>query len=115
MTVYLIHFETKIGRSQHYLGSTHDDRLKARMREHALGNGAALTRRAVRLGVRMYLARTFPGYDHNQERMMKRHGRFKLMCPLCCPMLSVLADQVSIIDATRPDQPAPQPVLAWNP
>lgn len=112
--IYLIHFEPPIGRTNHYLGVTREDRLPERLREHALGNGATLIRVAVKTGRRLWLARTFPGAGPELEQTMKRHGHFKMMCPLCCPIFAALKSKVYEIDTTRPEQPPVCAVLEWR-
>jgi predicted GIY-YIG superfamily endonuclease len=111
--IYLIHIDPPVGKAKHYLGWTPDERLSKRLREHALGRGSRLTRRAVAQSSRMYLARTFPQAGPDLERIMKRHGRFKLMCPLCCDLFASMKSQTYLIDATRPEQPTPSAVLSW--
>lgn len=106
--IYLIHFERKVGKAQHYLGYCEDARLGARMREHVRGTAAALTREATKRGIGLLLARTFPGGSLDEEAIHKRHGRFHLMCPLCCPMLMHLQPLVYRLRDDR--EAAPDPV-----
>lgn len=113
--IYLLHFDPPVGKSRHYLGSCKDDRLDQRMREHALGTGATLTREAVKRGARIYLARTLPGLDHRVEKNLKTRADFKRMCPLCCPVLAHLAHSYEPINTGRPEQPPPRAVLDWRP
>lgn len=114
MTVYLIHIHPPVGRASHYLGLCKDDRLEARLHEHALGGGAALTREAIKRGSKLYLARTWEGADHVAERSMKTHKGFAAACPLCCPLLKNLRGATYEIDTSRPDQPPPRAVLDWR-
>lgn len=112
--IYLLHFDPPIGRTSHYLGCCKEDRLQARLREHALGEGARLIAYAVKHGRRLWLARTFPGAGFEMEAVLKRHGRFRLMCPLCCPMFSRLKLPIYEIDTARPEQPPQRAVLDWR-
>lgn len=113
--IYLLHFEPPIGKASHYLGVCREDRLTQRLREHALGNGARLIAYAIKHGRKVWLARTFPGGNHALETTMKRHGNFRLMCPLCCPLLERLKAAAFEIDASRPEQPPARAVLDWRP
>lgn len=82
MTVYLIHFETKLAHAQHYLGSTDD--LEARLACHRQGNGARLMEVVTEQGIAWRLARTWPG-GRNQECALKRYKKSPRLCPICDP------------------------------
>ena len=61
MTVYLIHFDTKLANhAQHYLGWADD--LQARLECHRRGNGARLMAVITEKGIGWRLARTWPGH-----------------------------------------------------
>lgn len=113
--IYLLHFDPPVKRAKHYLGYCADERLQLRLIEHARGDGASLTRAAIKQGSKLYLARTLPGKSYEVERAMKVHGDFKRLCPLCCPMFAKLASEVYEIDPKRPEQPPPHAVLDWKP
>lgn len=83
MYVYLLHFDKKIGRSLHYMGSCEQDRFNARMREHQTGNGASLTKRAVEQGAGFVLAGLWIVKDRSEEKKMKRRGHFNQTCLEC--------------------------------
>jgi len=97
--IYLLHFDEPIGKARHYLGTCGDSRITRRMRQHAMGNGAALTREAARRNITMYLARVFPDLHHETEKRMKAQGRYKDLCPLCCPMFEHLKSDVHAINS----------------
>ena len=82
MTVYLLHFETKLAHAQHYLGST--DNLENRLACHRKGNGARLMAVVTALGITWRLARTWPG-DRALERRLKRRKEGRRLCPICNP------------------------------
>ena len=82
MTVYLLHFETKLAHAQHYLGSTDD--LENRLACHRKGNGARLMAVVTALGITWRLARTWPG-DRALERRLKRRKEGRRLCPICNP------------------------------
>ena len=82
MTVYLLHFETKLAHAQHYLGSTDD--LENRLACHRKGNGARLMAVVTALGITWQLARTWPG-DRALERRLKRRKEGRRLCPICNP------------------------------
>lgn len=83
MYVYLLHFDKKIGRQQHYMGSCEQSRLDTRMREHQTGNGANLTKRAVERGSGFVLSGLWVVEDRSQEKKMKRRGHFHSTCIQC--------------------------------
>jgi len=103
--IYLIHFDKPIGKARHYLGTCNDNRLEARLIEHARGHGARLTKAVADRGIPMWLARVFPELSFEQEKRIKRDVSFKNLCPLCCPMLERLKSQATLIDPKRPDAP----------
>jgi len=80
VTVYLLHFATKLAHAQHYLGST--DNLAARLACHRSGHGARLMQVITEQGIPWQLARTWPG-GRNQERELKRYKASTRLCPIC--------------------------------
>lgn len=71
MTVYLIHFHSKLHHAQHYLGWTND--LERRVQEHRDGAGSRL----------MEVARVWPEGDRDLERRLKRWHKARTLCPIC--------------------------------
>jgi predicted GIY-YIG superfamily endonuclease len=100
--IYIIHFAQKLHHAQHYVGTCRDDRLSARLQEHASGQGASLTRAVAQRGIDMWLARTLPDMSYEQERRIKAAGHIKHLCPLCCPMFEHLKSQATLINPQRP-------------
>lgn len=104
MTCYLICFEdaqgnkAKYKHAGHYLGftdresaETPEESVAARLREHQLGYGAALTRAAVDAGLRLKIARIWPGGTKDDEwRLRCRHENNRL-CPHCNELAGRLA------------------------
>lgn len=80
---YLLHFERPLGRARHYLGITRTDQLQRRLRDHATGNGARLTRAAVQRGVKIGVVRIFRRQSWEAERLLKRRGNLHRLCPVC--------------------------------
>lgn len=89
--VYLLHFSAPFGHARHYTGATGDDRLATRVREHQTGEGANLTALAVRRGITLTLARTWPGGRETEARFKHRNDPARSgvkrgmarYCPLC--------------------------------
>jgi predicted GIY-YIG superfamily endonuclease len=81
MSVYILHFSSKIGHARHYVGWAND--VAGRIKHHKSGSGARLTQVAVERGVQMVLARTFDGADKSFERRLKRTNNTAKYCPIC--------------------------------
>jgi predicted GIY-YIG superfamily endonuclease len=87
ITVYLLHFRARVGRSQHYIGSCETRHFKKRMRAHARGYGAALTRHAARAGISFEIARLWSRPSRDFEYELKARGHASTLCPICSPEL----------------------------
>lgn len=85
--VYLLHFESQIGRCAHYMGITEQTNFHRRMRAHSLGYGARLTRAISNAGINQWVARIWRDASFETERKLKQRGHFKLLCPICRPEL----------------------------
>ena len=85
--IYLLHFDAPLHKALHYLGQTKLNRLEQRLREHAQGRGASITRALAARGIGFTLVRTWPMTATDMETKMKRRGHFKRLCPLCSPDL----------------------------
>ncbi len=79
MTVYLLHFNTRLAHAGHYMGST--DSLKRRLAEHRSGNGSRLMQVIGQLGIEWQLAKTWPG-GRREERQLKRQKHGPRLCRL---------------------------------
>ncbi len=82
--VYMLHFDAPLEHQQHYVGSCTD--LDIRMKKHASGTGAVLTRRFYRAGITFVVAATWE-HDTNldarrAERKVKKAGSAR-KCPIC--------------------------------
>lgn len=87
-TVYLLHFDDKIGdianprgAAQHYLGYTSN--LDSRLDQHARGrSGAGIVRAFYEAGISFIVARTWTG-DRSLERRLKNQKNSPRLCPIC--------------------------------
>lgn len=112
--IYLLHFDTPLAHAQHYLGTCREDRLDARLLEHARGTGAKIVAAAIRAGITVRLARTIPDVHHAVERDLKRRTAMKKLCPICCPVLAHLKSEGTVLDPRRVDGPPVRAVLDWR-
>jgi putative endonuclease len=78
LMLYIIQFERPLGnpnnsrgQAQFYLGYCEDNQLERRVKRHRMGQGAAITRAAVRAGITFEVIITMPG-DRQKERQLKR-------------------------------------------
>lgn len=87
--VYLIYFAWPLGdrdpvairsRASHYLGTTYD--LRARLRQHRSGQGAAIMRAMRDQRIPWFVARTWVG-GRALERALKRRHNNPSLCPAC--------------------------------
>ena len=82
-TVDLLHFSAKLAdHAQHYIGWCVD--LDARLRDHATGTSACITRACVEREIPIAVVRTWPG-SWPLERRLKRMKCGPKLCPLCNP------------------------------
>lgn len=79
--IYLIHFDTKLHHTQHYLGWVEHD-LEKRFKLHCSGGGAKILRRCNEMGIDYKIVATFEG-DRNLERLIKKRKNLKSICPCC--------------------------------
>lgn len=79
MAVYIIQFERAIGsshprgRAQYYLGFCDDNRLADRLKEHANGRGAAITRYLAQNNIAFNLVALIPGAGREMEKRLKAY------------------------------------------
>ena len=103
--VYLLHLEQPIGterqQARHYLGWTDD--VERRVWEHRAGVGARFTRAAVRRGIQLSIAATWPGTRELERAYKLWHAPCRL-CPIC----KELEHQQEPQEAQR------QPVTLWS-
>ena len=86
-TIYLIHFEEKIGdesnprsQAQHYIGWTSD--LSSRLSAHELGHGSSIMAFLKQSGIKWKLVRQWKG-TRDEERLLKNQKNAKRYCPIC--------------------------------
>lgn len=84
MTVYLLHFESKLAHAQHYIGFTESEQtLPARLDHHRAGSGARLMRAVTEAGIPWSLARVWPAGSRSFERQLKNRKNTPVLCPTC--------------------------------
>lgn len=90
-TVYLIHFDQKIGNPDnslamacHYLGYTSN--LKTRLLRHKEGRGAKIMSFLFQQGIGWKVVRTWCG-GRKLERALKNQRNAPRLCPVCNPKL----------------------------
>jgi predicted GIY-YIG superfamily endonuclease len=79
-TIYLLHLDTPLAHSKHYLGSADD--LDARLERHAQGDGARMLAVCRERGITWRLARTWEG-GRRLERRLKNFKNTPRLCPVC--------------------------------
>ncbi|KKN01203.1 hypothetical protein LCGC14_1130170 [marine sediment metagenome] len=77
--IYILEFSAFVGnpdnprgRARYYLGWCRDDRLGTRLRQHAKGRGAAITRAAIENGITFKVALLIPHGTRKDERRLKK-------------------------------------------
>lgn len=88
MTVYLIHFDRRIGRdgrngAQHYIGYSTDG--NSREATHRKNKGARILAYLNREDIGWRVVREWEGATLTFERRLKRGGHFDQYCPVCSP------------------------------
>ncbi len=84
MLIYLLHFEKKLGHSQHYLGfSESHENFHKRLERHTKGQGSRLMRAVSKAGINFAVARIWEGKDRNFERKLKNRKNAPKLCPIC--------------------------------
>jgi predicted GIY-YIG superfamily endonuclease len=78
-TIYLLHFDQKIGRSQHYLGWTSN--LDQRLEDHRTGRGGKTTARFRAAGIGFELAAQWSGSPDDEKRLKNKSQRS--LCSIC--------------------------------
>ena len=79
-TVYLIHFDSKYKRVQHYLGSTKN--LTRRLSEHGTARGARLLQVVAENNIGYEVVRTWDG-GFPLEIQLKKRKNASHLCPKC--------------------------------
>ena len=82
MCTYLIHFDTKFGHAQHYVGFT--DNYSRRISEHRLSRGAKLLTAVNLAGIGWSVVKVWKD-GRGRERHIKRQKNTKRFCPVCNP------------------------------
>lgn len=81
--IYLLHFSKPFKHARHYTGWAKD--VERRTAEHIEGGCKCnpLVKAASAAGIRIEVARIYPGKTRDQERAMKNQGGASRRCPLC--------------------------------
>lgn len=124
LTVYLLCYAVPIGRVRHYVGITRQDRLAARLREHALRRGSRLTAALASRNTSLELAKTWEAANWLLEREIKGRGSYPRICPICrnndrtlalatvpCPPITAVEHDpmhLSLVPRLAHDERAPQ-------
>jgi len=82
-TIYLLHYDHKLGRVHHYLGITRSERLQTRLDEHASKVGSRLTHQLASLNQRFYVARLWTNASPALEKRLKASANLKRSCKIC--------------------------------
>jgi hypothetical protein len=82
--VYLLHFDEPYKHARHYMGSTTEANLDARLEHHRTGNGSRLMAAVSSAGISWRVVRLWIG-DKNVERQLKNNvrGNTGQYCPEC--------------------------------
>lgn len=78
--IYLIHFEKKYKRAQHYIGYAED--IQKRIDRHNAGNGARLLKAVKKSGICFGVVRTWDESREFERRLKSRKKAWEF-CPIC--------------------------------
>ena len=81
MTVYLIHFQTKLKHAGHYVG--YAEKVNKRLAHHRHGTGARVLAVCNERGIEYDIARTWEGEGRDFERKLKNCKNAARYCPVC--------------------------------
>lgn len=84
-TVYLIHLDSKLAHSQHYIGFTELDDVDQRLKVHESGQGSPMLRAANQKGISYHVSRIWHDKTRGFERRLKNAKKSRLLCPVCNP------------------------------
>jgi len=83
VNVYLLHFNEKFKRVQHYMGSA--ENLAVRLNDHRKGKGAKLLKHVQQAGIDWKLVRVWTSHNRSLEYKLKSGKNHKMLCPICNP------------------------------
>ena len=107
--IYLLHFQDRKGRVEHYVGWTRA--LEPRLYRHFCGSGGCpTTARYRKQGMRGALVRLWEGTVWG-ERLLQQTLEFPQDCPVCCG--APLGD-ISCEGWVTTDTPPTGPLKPWN-
>ena len=79
--IYLIHFSSKFGHAQHYLG--YASNFEKRMEKHRKGTGSNLIKKIQEAGIEWEVVRKWENVGPQAEAELKRFHNNRRLCPLC--------------------------------
>lgn len=82
-TVYLLHLDSPLGHSRHYMGFSTN--VPQRLDRHRLGRGARMLAAAREAGIGFRLVRSWGNVSPSFERRLKRRKEGPRLCPVCNP------------------------------
>lgn len=83
MSVYILHFSEKLSHAQHYIG--YSKAPESRLNRHIQRMEQPLIRAALQAGIKLTIARIYPGKDRSFERQLKNRHKTADYCPICNP------------------------------
>ena len=96
-TVYLLHFQSKIGNkllthghAQHYIGYTNLP-VDERVQRHLMGDGAAIVRYVSKQGLPIVIVRLWPNVTRAFERKLKQLKNAPRLCPICSTQSKIVS------------------------
>jgi predicted GIY-YIG superfamily endonuclease len=83
--VYLIHLDTPLAHSSHYIGFTKSISPLYRLRAHRAGVGANFLRAVNEAGIGYHVVRIWRWSSQDFERSLKNRKKASVFCPICNP------------------------------
>lgn len=112
---YLIHCEDEYGSAEHYLGSTREDQLARRLRQHGNGSGHRITAALRYTHPRWQLAKLWKSPDRTWEHALHRVNEVGILCPLCRPDLYIGRQITAPIPIEKAEPASAGPALTiWH-
>lgn len=112
---YLIHCEDDYGSAEHYLGSTREDQLERRLRQHANGSGHRITAALRASHPRWTLAKLWKSPDRTWETALHRVNELGTLCPACRPWLYTGPKITAPIEIEKTEPASAGPALSiWR-
>jgi predicted GIY-YIG superfamily endonuclease len=105
--IYLIHYESKLAHSQHYLGWTTN--LGKRIELHNDGKATVpMTRAFAEAGIAISGVSWCEG-DRNGERKLKKWNKSRQLCSFCKNEVGIIPNQITYVESEKMRQVANLP------